>query len=212
MRAVISKYSRRLAIGCAAAAAFALPAHATMVTSTNGLTTTYTENFNGGSSFSAGWYNTVLNNDDYMWLSALTPSSSFSFYTDKPLSQLSLSFWYSVPGNNSGQLKFASSGVISLSDTPGNGLEFLVNNPGSSTGGIGNDFDLKYTGSVSNLGAGRYTITLSTAGHLLDELKVDDLVITTTAAVPEPGTLAIMAIGLLGFRGASKRRRKNESA
>jgi hypothetical protein len=192
------KIIRSLGISCAALAAFAAPsANATVVTSTSGLTTTYTENFNGGSSFVGGWFNAPLSSDDYLWLTALAPTSSYTFSSSRPLSQLSLSFWYSVPGNNSGQVEFASSGIVSLGDTPGSALQFLLNNPGSSSGGIGGGFDNSFYGSVFNLGAGMYTITLSTAGHLLDGLKVDDVTITATA-VPEPGTLAIMGLGLAG--------------
>lgn len=171
-------------------------AHATVMTTTSGLTTTYTENFNGGSSFSGAWYDAPLSSDDFLWLTVLNPLSSFTFSSARPLSQLSLSFWYSVPGNNNGQVEFANSGIVALGDVPGTPLQFLLNNPGASSSGIGGAFDRAFFGSVSNLGAGTYTITLSTAGHLLDGLKVDDVIITTTA-VPEPGSIAIIGIGFL---------------
>jgi hypothetical protein len=204
------KLARLLTIACAALVASIAPsANATVVTTTDGLKTTYTENFNGGTSFSGAWYNTLLNPDDYLWLSALAPSSSYTFSSSRPLSQLSLSFWYSVPGDNNGQVSFASSGVVSLGDTPGNAFEFLVNNPGASSGGTG-AFDKSFFGSVYDLGAGMYTITLSTAGHLLDGLKVDDVTITTTA-VPEPGSLAIMGLGLAGLGFMRKRKTKKSS-
>lgn len=207
MSLAISKAVRLLAISCTTLAVLASPlAHANVVVSHSGLTTTYTENFNGGTSFSAGWFDTLLSNDDYLWLTALTPSSSYSFTSATPLSNLSLSFWYSVPGSNSGQVQYANSATLSLGDTPGSALQFLINNPGQSTGGIGGAFDSQFMGSVSNLGAGQYTITLSTAGHLLDGLKVDDLVISTTS-VPEPASLGLLGIGLLGFGAAAKRRR-----
>lgn len=205
------KVARLLTITCAALVASIAPsANATVVTTTSGLTTTYTENFNGGTSFSGAWYNTLLNPDDYLWLTALAPSSSYTFSSSRPLSQLSLSFWYSVPGDNNGQVSFASSGVVSLGDSPGNAFDFVLNNPGSSSGGIGGAFDKAFFGSVYDLGAGMYTITLSTAGHFLDGLKVDDVTITTTA-VPEPGSLAIMGLGLAGFGFLRKRKAKKSS-
>jgi hypothetical protein len=173
-----------------------LSANATVVTATSGLTTTYKENFNGGSSFSDGWYDALLTNDDYLWLTVLNPVSSFTFSSSRPLSSLSLSFWYSVPGDNNGQVEFANSGIVSLGDVPGTALQFLLNNPGASSSGLGGAFDRAFSGSVSNLEAGTYTVTLSTAGHLLNGLKVDDLTITTTA-VPEPGSIAVIGIGLL---------------
>ena len=206
MRTLTQKLVRVLAISAAVFAVAAAPgANATVVTSTSGLTTTYTENFNGGSSFTGGWYNAPLSGDDFLWLTALDPTSSFTFSSSRPLSELSLSFWYSVPGSDNGEVEFANSGVVSLGDTPGTALQFLLNNPGSG-GGIGGSFDDFFSGSVYNLGAGMYTITFSTAGHLLDGLKVDDVTITTTA-VPEPGSLAIMG---LGFFAASAIRRRGD--
>jgi hypothetical protein len=209
MLTLTKKLSRMLGLGVAAVMTFATSsATANVVTSTSGLTTTYTENFNGGTSFSGGWFNAPLTTDDYLWLTVLDPTSSFTFSSSRPLSELTLGFWYSVPGDNNGQVQFANSGIISLSDVPGSALQFLLNNPGSSTGGIGGGFDQAFAGHLYNLGAGMYTITLSTAGHLLDGLKVDDLTITTTA-VPEPGSLAIMGIGLLGLH-AMRRRAKGK--
>ena len=197
MRTFVQKLTRLLSYISAAFIALAFSsANATVVTTTSGLTTTYKENFNGGSSFSAGWYDALLTNDDYLWLTVLNPVSSFTFSSSRPLTSLSLSFWYSVPGDNNGQVEFANSGVVSLGDVPGNALQFLLNNPGPSSGGLGGAFDRAFFGSVSNLGAGTYTITFKTAGHLLDGLKVDDLTIITTA-VPEPSSIAIIGIGLL---------------
>lgn len=184
-------------------------ARATVITSVSGSTTTYRENFNGGSSFTAGYFNTLFSADDYMLLSAATPTSSFSFSSSAPLSQLSVSFWYSVPGSHSASVEYADSGVVTLSDSPGSGLQFLLNNPGASTGGIGGAFDAHFAASTGNLSAGLYTITFSTAGHLFDGFKVDDLVIVTTeqavSAVPEPGSMAIFGVGLLGV-GLVRRR------
>jgi hypothetical protein len=208
---VVQNIARLLTLSCAALASTMAPnANATVVTSTAGLTTTYTEDFNGGTSFSGAWFNAPLSTDDFLWLTALAPSSSFTFSSSRPLSQLSLSFWYSVPGANDGKVEYAGSSLVSLGDTPGTALQFLLNNPGSSTGGIGGQFDGLFSGSVYNLGAGMYTITLSTAGHLLDGLKVDDLTITTTA-VPEPSSLAIMGLGLAGVGLLRKRKIKKPS-
>lgn len=209
MRTFVQKLVRLLSSVSAAFVALAFfSANATVVTTTSGLTTTYTENFNGGSSFNGGWYNAPLTNDDFLWLTVLNPISSFTFSSSRPLSELSLGFWYSVPGDDNGHVEFANSGIVSLGDVPGNGLQFLLNNPGSSSNGIGGAFDRAFFGSVSNLGAGMYTITLSTAGHLLDGLKVDDVIITTTA-VPEPSSIAIIGIGFLGAALIRKRTSKN---
>jgi hypothetical protein len=197
MTTVFTRLIKFFVASCLLGAVLSPAARATVITSTSGTTTTYTENFNGGSSFSSGWVNTILNNDDYMWLTALNPTSSFSFSSASPISIMSLSFWYSVPGANNGEVEFADSGVVSLGDTPGSILQFSLNNPGPSTGGIGGAFDSQFFGSVANLGAGMYTITFSTAGHLFDGLKVDDVIITTNA-VPEPASLAIFGLGMLG--------------
>ena len=189
-------------------------AMANVTIATVGPTTTYSESFDGGSSFSAGWFNTPLNPDDYLLLDVLTPTSSFSFSSAVPLASLTLSFWYSVPGNNSGSVSVAGSGPIALADTPGNAAQYSLNNPGpnNTTGFLNfNAYDAFYTTSLSNLAAGTYVVSFATPG-LLTSLKVDDLTITTVAApVPEPETYAMMLTGLtmIGWLGKLNRSRRN---
>jgi len=183
----------------AALCAVCAGAMANVTTSTVGPTTTYSESFDSGSSFSAGWFNTPLNSDDYLLLDVLTPTSSFSFSSAVPLASLTLSFWYSVPGNNNGSVSVAGSGTIALADTPGNVAQYLLNNPGpnNTTGFLNyNSYDAFYTTTLNNLVAGTYAVTFATPG-LLTSLKVDDLTITAVAApVPEPETYAMMLAGL----------------
>jgi len=183
----------------AALCAVCAGAMANVTTSTVGPTTTYSESFDSGSSFSAGWFNTPLNSDDYLLLDVLTPTSSFSFSSAVPLASLTLSFWYSVPGNNNGSVSVAGSGTIALVDTPGNVAQYLLNNPGpnNTTGFLNyNSYDAFYTTTLNNLVAGTYAVTFATPG-LLTSLKVDDLTITAVAApVPEPETYAMMLAGL----------------
>lgn len=175
--------------------------------STSGSTTTYTENFNGGTSFSAGRFDTPFSSDDYLFLSVLAPSSSFSFTTAALLASLSLSFWYAVPGAGNGTVSIAGSGLMPLADTPGNALHYLLNNPGSSSSGIGASYDAQFSTTLSNLAAGSYSVTFAKTAGLLTSLKVDDVRITTiAAAVPEPETYALLLAGL-GTIGCVVRRR-----
>jgi hypothetical protein len=187
-------------------------AMATVVVSSVGPTTTYTENFDAGSSFSAGWLNVPFSSDDYMALHVLAPSSSYTFSSAVSLASLSLSFWYSVPGNGNGTVSIAGSGPTALGDTPGNAVQYLLNNPGSSTGGLGGTFDAQFSTTLNNVAAGSYTVTFATAGGLLNSLKVDDVLISAVAApIPEPETYALM-LGGLGMLGWMARRRQQGSA
>ena len=195
-----------LVAGVAAAAG---AAQATVVTSTVGTTTTYTESFDGGTSFSSGWFNVPFSGDDFLFLNTVHPTSSFSFTSAMPLSSLSVSFWYSAPGSDDGKLTLGGGAPIALGDTPGNAAQFLINNPGPSAGGLfnANDFDSLYATSVFNVGSGSYTLTFATTGDLLDGFKVDDLVITAVA-VPEPETYALLALGLMGIAIGSRKLRR----
>ena len=188
-------------------------AMANVSVSTVGPITTFTENFDGGTSFSAGWLNTLLNPDDYLFLTALAPTSSYSFSSAAPLASLSLSFWYSVPASGNGYVSIAGSGPIALADTPGNAAQYALNNPGpnNSTGFLNyNSYDAYFSTTLNNLAAGSYTVNFSTPG-LLTSLKVDDVTITAVAAaVPEPETYALMLAGLgvvgwMGKRGGNRR-------
>ena len=63
-----------------------------------GNTSTYSENFNGGSSFSAGWFNAPFTADDYMWITSPvgSNSSNYSFTSGAAISSLTVSFYYSA--------------------------------------------------------------------------------------------------------------------
>ena len=66
-------------------------------TSTIGSTTTYFENFNGGTDFNTdAWVNTLLSPDDYLWLTNGNSTASFSFQATEAIASLTLSFWYSA--------------------------------------------------------------------------------------------------------------------
>jgi hypothetical protein len=168
---------------------------------TTGLTTTYTESFNNNAtSFSTGEYNAASTSDDYLWLTS-SQKASWSFTTATALKSVSISFFYSVPGADTGFFKFASNSVVALADTTGTAAQFKLNNPGVATGGLSraDDFDSSFKATYTNLAAGTYTLTFATDApdcDALSGLKVDDLKITTISAVPEPETYALMLAGL----------------
>lgn len=181
---------------CAAGVA----AQATVVVSTAGPVTTYTENFDGGTSFSAEWFDSQFSGDDYLYLKGSSMTSSFTFTTAVPLAALQLDFWYQVPANGQAEVSFGPSGNVALLDTPGNAAQFLLYNPGPASPAASS-----FSGTLTNLAAGSYTITFATTAGVLRALKVDDVVITATA-VPEPSGYLLMAAGL-GLVGWLARRR-----
>ena len=185
--------------GAVAIALSGVAAQATVTTSVLGDTTTYTENFNGGTSFSAGAFNAPTS-DDYLWLSMPGSSTaSYSFSALTAVQSLTVSFWYSAVSTA------ASWSLSGPSNALGNtGLGCLLNNPGP--GGVqGVDQQVSYT--WNNLSAGNYTLAFGTG---LGSLKVDDVQISVTA-VPEPETYAMMLAGL-GLMGTIVRRRKAKQA
>jgi hypothetical protein len=186
-----------VALAVLMAAAFG-NAQATVVTTTSGPVTTYTETFNGGTSFSSGWFN-ATGPDDYLSL-VNSASSSFSFSSALPLSSMTLGFWYA--SDKAGASTDLDSSIFLLSSTGGL-LQVLLSNPGPT-----GNFDSFWSGTLSNVAAGTSTVTFTAPTGLLGRLKVDDVVITTTA-VPEPGSSAMVLAGLatIGFIG--RRRRLN---
>jgi len=195
---------KTLAVAAAIGAGAALPAQAIVQVNTTGLTTTYTENFNGGSSFTGGaWFDTLVGSDDYLWLSELAPTASYTFSSAVNIASLVLDFWYSVPNGSSGAVTLAT--LTALGDTPGNYGQYFLNNPGPGNSGAG-AFDSFFSQTLTNLAAGSYTLTFSQLGGGLNALKVDDVSLTVTA-VPEPETYALLlaGLGLMGFV-ASRRR------
>jgi hypothetical protein len=211
---------KRTALAAALLAAASL-AQATVTTSTSGLTTTYTENFNGGSSFSAGFFDDPLSADDFMYLGQgllLPTSSSFTFSSAAAIASLSFNFWFSGPLNGTNGTvtlrQVAPSNTIgfgNLGNTPGNAAQFLLNNPGAGTGGLGGTFDRPFTSpTFSNLAAGSYQIVFGVANTFGAQLRVDDFQMQVTA-VPEPATVALMLAGL-GVVGAAAKRRRAATA
>ena len=178
------------------AACLSAPASANFTSFTSGLTTTYTETFEGSTSFSGGRQN--AGNDDYLVLDNSTPSA-FASFTFAALASLQFSFYYtgSGPGN-----------VGSVAITGPNGNVFSPvsfssvsgTNPGPSTG------TLYSSSTFSNLAAGTYTLTFARQGAG-DTFRVDDVVVTVSA-VPEPTTIALMLAGL-GVVALKSRRRLN---
>jgi hypothetical protein len=195
----------------AAIAGVAIEASADVSVSTVGPSTTYTENFNGGTSFDSAWFNAPLSSDDFLLISALAPSSSYTFASAVALATLELSFWYSVPGSGNGIVSIAGSGPTLLADSPGNVAQYLLNNPGPASSGF-NAYDAFFTTTLYDVLPGSYTVTFATAGGLLNSLKIDDVTIAAIAApVPEPETYALMLAGL-GMIGVLGRRRQRRHA
>jgi hypothetical protein len=175
-------------------------AHANVAVSKVGPVTTYSENFNGGSSFSSGWFDARRSADDYTWLRGSSKSSSFTIDSASALASLTLEFWYSVPADGQGLVTLASSSGLGLHDAPGGLLAFRLADTGS-----GNRFSSFFSTTVKNLAAGEYTVSFATTAGRLRSLKVDDVVITTS--VPEPGSYALMLAGLAVVGGLAYRRR-----
>lgn len=175
-------------------------AQALVLAGTVGNVTTYSESFNGSSSFSAGWFD-ATGTDDYLRLQGTTEHASFSFRSAVPLQSATVSFWYQVPDDGNATVAFAGVGPLALPDTPGLATNERAFNPGSGTLA-----SASFSITANHLSAGTYTVTFATTG-LTKVLRVDDVVITTVSVVPEPGTLALMMSGVAVLSWLAKRRR-----
>lgn len=191
-------------VGAVAIALTGMAAQANVTTSVLGDTTTYTENFNGGTSFSAGAFNAPTS-DDYLWLSVPGSSTaSYSFSALSAVQSLTVSFWYSALSTAASWSLTGPANPLANTNPGFFGTLFAANNPGPG-GTIGADQQVSFT--WNNLSAGNYTLAFGTG---LGSLKVDDVQISVTA-VPEPETYAMMLAGL-GLIGTIVRRRKAKQA
>jgi hypothetical protein len=213
-----------LAALCALAGAPA--AQAFVVTTTVGDTTTYFEDFNGGTDFGGdAWTpeSPTHYTDNFISLGEPYPTQSgsisyFLFTSDVPIASLGLDFRYA------GALETAN-GTVSLSRLEDNGslstyfLTTLGDTPGSfrlSNLGLffnGNDSgnDAPFSLSLVNLPAGTHMLAFEripplASGDPLPQLRVDDVLLSVTA-VPEPGSLLTMCAGLVGLAAWRRRRR-----
>jgi len=189
-------------VALAALLGICLAAQATVVVNTTGNTTTYSENFDGGSSFSAGSFDAPQSADDYLWLIGGGKTSSFYFSSAVALTTLTLDFNYAALGNFQGSVTFAGADPIELGDTPGGVIAFALTNPGAS-----NAFSGTYGITLFNLAAGNDSVSFSTAPDLFKSIKVDDVLITAVSAVPEPESYALMLAGLAAGAFIARRRR-----
>ena len=73
---------------------------------------------------------------------------------------------------------------------------------------IVNGFQLEFANFVlTTSGSHQITFDISGSGTAPVSISVDDFYLNNTNAVPEPGTLALLALGLFGF-GMSRRRKQ----
>lgn len=192
----------RTAAAAALACAAVVPAHAIVTTTVSGSTTTYLENFNGGSSFSnpgGTWFNDV-GSDDYLWLSIIGASASYAF-TVPAGGTITLDFDYAGPWSRSNGTVQLVGPPQSLGDTPGSWVDFLFANPGGAS-----NYDAHYNATLAGLAAGTYTLTFAKGAGWNSSLKIDDVSIAVTA-VPEPAAVAMLLAGL-GVIGAVVRRQR----
>ena len=205
-------------IGALAAA----PAAQAFVTATvAGSTTTYFEDFNGGTDFlgDAWTPNSPTHySDNFIELGPLGGDESrFIFTSDDPIRSLSLDFRYAgalESGNGTVSLsQFADSGVWSvyfartLDDTPGS---FNQANPGLFLNGNESGNDAPFSLRLADLPAGTHMLAFEripalAIGDSLPQLRVDDVLLTVTA-VPEPGSALMLCAGRAGLAAWRRQR------
>jgi hypothetical protein len=185
----------------------ATSAHATMQVSTSGATTTYSETFDGGSSFTGGTRIPGLGGDDFLFLNAAASAASYTFTSASAIAALDLSFWYASRNGQGGSVTLSTFNQT-LGNTPGNVAQFGGNNPGPQTGGLFNNYDAYFSQTLTNLAAGTYVLTFAKGAGAQQSFKLDDVKFTVTA-VPEPSTYALMFAGL-GLVGWAARRKRQD--
>lgn len=203
------------------AALAATPAAQAFVnTTTVGSTTTYFEDFNGGTDFLGDAWTPISPthfSDNFIELGGLGGRESlFVFTSDAPISALRLAFRYAGAldsGNVTVSLSLIrDNGVTStyflstLADTPG---DFTDSNPGLNFNASESGKDAPFDLMLTNLPAGRHLLAFEAlfplaVGDPLPQLRVDDVVLSVTA-LPEPGSALMLCAGLAGL--ATLRRR-----
>ncbi len=140
---------------------------------------------------------------------------------------------YPISGDNFWEIRAGSSGDFSIDfDTPvaafgfygidigdfggqltlalANGLSTIINVPATS-GGAGNNTDgsVLYFGLIGNTAADQFnSVTFNSTSTFADDFGFDDLTVGTLSqlqTVPEPSSIALLGIGLLGFAGIKKK-------
>lgn len=197
---------------CASAALglMALSAQATLTSTTNGLVTTLTDNFNGGATQCAyiSFVNgncvaaNLQNPDGYLQMAPgslnTTASATFSHDYGPQATNVSVSFWYVTSPSYTAVFDFAGTSVA----LPSTGYNFT--NPGANNPSTGQAF---FSHTFQNVAAGLHSLTFSTGIGSSKALFVDDLDITVSP-VPEPQSYAMLLAGLGVVGGALRRRRK----
>jgi hypothetical protein len=208
----ITRYATLVALLGALAVAPAAQAFVTQMVA--GSTTTYFEDFNGGSEFlGEAWTpnSPTHPSDNFIELGPLGGNDSrFIFTSDAPIRSLSLDFRYAgalESGNGTVSLsRLADNGVWSayfmrtLDDTPGS---FNQANPGLFLNGNESGNDAPFSLTLADLPAGTHMLAFERIlpleiGDPHPQLRVDDVLLAVTA-VPEPGSALMLCAGLAGL-------------